>query len=350
MTSYVVRRVLWSAALFLVLTAFTFVIFFVIPGTGQQVTSIRLGRQVQVADQLKLTGPVVHQYLEFLGRIVTHASLGRSVFNRRPVNSLVLDSASVTAAVVTGGMIVGLLIALTVGIASALRPRSRLDKGAMTFVLMGVSLHPAWIGLTLSFLLGTRLGWLPNAGYCNLFHPIAGCGGPRQWTSHLILPWITFALPFAALYTRMIRAYVIEALQADHVQMARAKGASETRVLRVHVLRTALLPLVTMIATDFGTAFLGTAFAGTVFIETVFGLPGLGSLLVNAGTRLDLPVLVGVTVFVTTLILALSLVADLVYPLVDPRARVARPLHLRLPVRRREPQPASPSQPAQTFS
>ena len=150
----------------------------------------------------------------------------------------------------------------------------------------------------------------------------------------------------------MVRAYLIEALDDDHVLFARAKGAPELRVIRDHALRPVLAPLVTMLAVDAGTAFVGTmaggTMAATLFVENVFGLPGLGTLLVNAATRLDLPVMVGVTVFVTTLILVLMLLADVVTALLDPRVREAQQFGWRFPALRRRP--AQASQPAQTFS
>jgi peptide/nickel transport system permease protein len=356
MAGYLVRRVLWACVLFFVLTAFTFVVYFVIPGNRVQVRGqARAGTQQQARSQLELTGPVVAQYIEFVERVATHGSLGRSYYNRLPVNSLVLRSASVTASLVVGGILLALLIAVPVGILSALRPRSKLDRGGMTLVLLGISVHPVIVALTFAYVFGARLGVLPTSGYCDVFSPSPGCGGPRQWADHLILPWIAFALPFAAIYTRMIRAYLIEALGEDHVLFARAKGASEARVVRRHALRPVLAPLLTMLAMDVGTVFVGTMAAGTVaatlFVEQIFGLPGLGTLLVNAATRLDLPVLVGVTVFVTTLILALMLVADVLTWMLDPRIREGTQLRLRLPrpIRRRRRR-SQASQPAQTFS
>ncbi|HEY2937409.1 MAG TPA: ABC transporter permease [Gaiellaceae bacterium] len=355
MAGYLVRRVLWACVLFLVLTTFTFIVYFVIPGNRVQVRGqARQGTQPQVRDQLRLTGPVAAQYVQFLERVTTHGSLGRSYFNRLPVNSQVLKAASVTASVVIGGILIALLIAVPAGILSALRPRSKLDRAGMTVILLGVSVHPVVIALTLSFVFGARLRLLPSAGYCDVFRPSVSCGGPREWVAHLILPWVAFALPFAAIYTRMIRAYLIEALGEDHVLFARAKGASEARVIRAHALRPALAPLLTMLAVDAGTVFVGTTAAGTVaatlFVEKVFGLPGIGTLLVNAAMRLDLPILTGVTVFVTMLVLALMLVADLLTWMLDPRVRDGMPLRLRLPRLLRRRRRAQASQPAQTFS
>ena len=251
--------------------------------------------------------------------VVTHGSLGRSYFNRRSVNELVFTSAQVTAALVLGGMLFWLAIAIPIGILSALRPRSLLDRGGMIFVLIGISCHPIWIGSILLYVFSFRLGWLPNGGYCDMFQTGGGCFGPRQWAMHLILPWIAYGLLFAALYTRMIRSFTIEALREDHVMTARAKGGSECHVIRHHVLRQVALPVVTMLGMD-----LGIFLASAVFVETVFGLPGIGTLLVNATIRLDLPVLVGITVFVTV-------IGAAVQPPRRPRLRAARSAGARVP-------------------
>ena len=346
MLGYVVRRTAWAGVLFLVLTAFTYVVFFVVPGASRQVESFRRGSELRLRDQIKLEGSIGQQYAGFVKAVVTHGSLGHSYFNRQPVNDLVFKSAQVTGALVLGGMLFWLAIAVPIGILSALRPRSLLDRGGMTFVLIGISCHPIWIGSILLYV-SFRLGWLPNGGYCTMFHTTGGCYGPRQWAMHLVLPWIAYGLLFAALYTRMIRSFTLEALREDYVTTARAKGASEFHVIRRHVLRHVAIPVVTMLGMD-----LGIFLASAVFVEQVFGLPGIGTLLVNATMRLDLPVLVGITVFVTMVVLAFNLVVDLLYAALDPRVRVYRP---RQRVRRqrrlaRRPRTAYASQSAQARS
>ena len=160
-----------------------------------------------------------------------------------------------TASLVFGGAVLWMIIGLSVGIFSALKPRSLIDRAAMVFVLIGVSAHPVWIGLIFSYFFGVKLGWTPIANYANFFGAPADSGlpgGPWQWFYHLILPWCTFAILFAALYVRMIRANVMETLNEDYVRTARAKGAPERQVLCSHVLRNALLPVVTMLGMDIG--------------------------------------------------------------------------------------------------
>ena len=219
---------------------------------------------------------------------------------------------------VLGGAVLWMLIALPVGILSALRPRSLLDRTSMVFVLIGISAHPVWIGLILSYVVGFKLGWTPITGYCDFFNPSTGCGGPVQWAYHMILPWITFAVLFAALYVRMLRANVMETSGEDYVRTARAKGAPEHLVIRTHIVRNALLPVVTMLGMD-----IGVALGGAIVTETVFALPGLGQTALVAITNFDLPTVQGVVVFATISIIVFNLIVDLLYAVIDPRIRLS---------------------------
>jgi peptide/nickel transport system permease protein len=316
MLRFMVARVAWAAVLFLVISLFTFVVFFLIPQPTVRGPGKGADTEIDIRDSIRLHGPVYQQYAQFVYRFVRHGSLGRSYFNRQTVSSIIARAAPVTISLVIGGAVLWILIALPIGILSALRPRSLLDRGGMAFVLIGISAHPAWLGLMLGYLLGHRLGWFPFSGYCEMFSPTGVCGGPTQWAYHLILPWFTFALLYAAMYARMIRASVLETLDEDYVRTARAKGASEATVLRSHVFRNAMLPIVTMLGMD-----LGTALGGVVFVETVFSLPGLGGMLRGALPAHDLPVILGVVMFTTTGILIFNLIVDLSYAFIDPRIR-----------------------------
>jgi peptide/nickel transport system permease protein len=188
----------------------------------------------------------------------------------------------------------------------------------MTFVLIGISAHPIWIGLIFAYIFGFRLGWFPISNYCDFFPSQGTCGGPAQWAYHLFLPWLTYAILFAALYARMVRANVMEALTEDYVRTARAKGAPESRVLRSHVLRNALLPVVTMLGMD-----IGIGLGGAIFTETIYNLPGLGKLLIRAIGETDLPIVMGVVVFATFAIIIFNLLIDLIYAWIDPRIRLS---------------------------
>ena len=314
MLAYVVRRIAWAGVLFLAITAVTYILFFVLPVQKQQRVRRTEFAATDVRHELNINGPVYVEYVKFLSRTV-HGNLGRSFVDRQAVTTIVKDAAPV----VFGGAFLWLLIAIPVGILSALRPRSLLDRITMTGVLIGISAHPLWIGLMLSYFLGYRLHAVPLGGYCDLINPSTSCGGPVQWAYHMLLPWLTFTILFAALYVRMIRANVLDVLDADYVQTARAKGASPWRVLRSHVLRNALMPVVTMLGMD-----MGIAFGGAVFVETVFGLPGLGQTAVASLRRQDLPTIMGVVVSSTLAILTFNLIVDLVYAAVDPRVQLVK--------------------------
>jgi peptide/nickel transport system permease protein len=316
---FLFRRLVWAAVLVLVLTLVTFVIFFVLPASP--IRPGRLGTEdVSIRDAYEFTGPVWHEYYQFVRGIFVDHSLGRSLSNRREVTDILWQRAPVTGSLVLGGMLLMLAIALPIGIVSALRPRSITDRAGMTFVIIGLSAHPAWIGLILAYFFAYRYQVFPVAGYCSFFEPVGDCGGPAAWARHLFLPWVTFAVLLAAFYARMVRASVLEVSQEDYVRTARAKGASERRVLRSHVLRNGMMPVVTMLSLG-APGDAGLAFGGIIFIERVFGLPGLGGMLLEGLQRRDPPLVLGVVVFVSIAIVLLNLVIDLVYTYLDPRVR-----------------------------
>ena len=321
MFAFLVRRILWAVALFVCVTIVTYVIFYVIPADPAALVAGKSATPEAIERAEKFLGtdqPVYVQYGRFMKRLVLEQSLGTSFSTRQEVNDVIARAAPVTASLVFGGAVLWLLIAIPLGFVSALRPRSLLDRTGMVFVLVGISAHPVWIGLMLSYFFGYRLGWTPIAGYCDVINPSTGCGGPVQWAYHLILPWCTFALLFAATYTRQIRANVMETLHEDYVRTARAKGASERRVLSLHVFRNASLTIVTLLGLD-----LGLALGGAIFTETVFGLPGLGTVAIESIGAYDLPITQGVVVFATLAIIVANLVVDCVYGLIDPRIRVS---------------------------
>lgn len=335
MLLFVVRRLAWAVGLVAVITLITFVIFLGIP---DRTINSRQGLVTpNLQAQWHLDGhSLPAKYVLFLKHIALHGDFGRSMRQPLSVREIMTTALPVTASLVIGGTIMFLLLAFPIGLLSALRPRSMLDKGLMVLVLVGVSAHPVFLGLTLSYFLGFKWHVFPIAGYCNLrYHANDLCGGPRYWAFHMVLPWITFAFLFAALYARMIRASVIEALSEDYVRTARAKGASTWRILRRHVSRNALLPVVSMLGMD-----VGIAFGGSIFIETVFDLPGVGQQLYRALTSGDEPVILGVALLVSVAVVIANLVADLLYCLIDPRVRVRtgrQETALVLPRARREP-------------
>ena len=320
MFQYLIRRLLWAIVLFIAVTLVTYVIFFITPSdparlaAGQGATPADVQK---VAERLHLDEPIYQQYGRFLWELVGHQSLGTSFVNRQDVNDIVVRSAPVTASLVFGGAIMWLLVSIPIGIISALRPRSLIDRAGMVFVLIGLSAHPVWIGLILAYFIGFKLGWTPITGYADFFNPTTEAGGPVQWAYHMILPWMTFALLFSALYVRLIRANVMETMNEDYVRTARAKGAPEGQVIRSHVLRNSMLPVVTILGMD-----IGLALGGAIFTESVFSLPGLGRQVLVSYENFDLPVIQGVVVFSTLCIIVFNLIVDLLYAWIDPRIRL----------------------------
>ena len=319
MLIYIVRRLAWALMLFSVITLITFVMFFLLPADSRNAQRNEQGFATGLQTNYNTRGSFVHQYLGFLSHIV-RADLGHSARTSKPVATELRDALPVTASLVIGGIVMCLLIAIPIGLISALRPRSLIDRGMMLFVLIAVSCQPFWLGLMLSYLLGVRAKIFPVGGYCNFTDPQVStnlCGGPKNWAFHMILPWVTFAALFTAYYARMIRASLLEQFNEDYVRTAHAKGASPRRILRAHVFRNASLPVITMLGMD-----VGVAFAGALFIETAFTLPGMGQLLVRALANADAPVILGIVLAVSVVVVLANLVVDILYSVLDPRIRL----------------------------
>ena len=335
MIRYIIRRLLWAVVLFIAVTLVTFVIFYLIPvdlarlAAGKAATPADVKR---VAHQLYLDQPIWKQYLHFLDQLVLHGNLGYSYANRQSVNDVIRSAAPITASLVIGAAILWMLIAIPIGVLSALRPRSALDRFSMVFVLAGISVHPVWLALIGSYFLGyipttghflffnfPAFTLLPIQGYCSFTGAAPGetCGGPVDWFYHLLLPWSVFAFLYAAFYVRLVRSQVMEVQNEDYVRTARAKGAPERRVLTQHVLRNAMLPVVTAFGMD-----VALALGGAVLLESVYSLPGLGYVAIKSLSQFDYPITLGVVVFASVVVIIFNLIVDLLYAWIDPRIRL----------------------------
>ena len=320
MAAFVLKRLVWAIVLTFLISFITFVLFFIVPDTARVARNSNADQLVSLARQYDVQGQsIFEQYGHWIWRIVGHADFGRSFVTHQGVSERLASALPVTIGLIVGGTFLWLVIAFPLGIISALRPRSLLDRFGMIFVLIGVSAHPVWISLILSYAFGFKLGITPIAGYCDFFNSHKTCGGAVDWAYHMILPWAAFSLLFAALYTRMIRAMVLETMQEDYVRTARAKGASSARVLKGHVLRNAMLPIVTMLGMD-----VAVAFTGVLFIESVFDLPGVGGMLYDSARALDLPVILAVFLVVSFVVVIANMIADIVCMVLDPRMHVSR--------------------------
>jgi peptide/nickel transport system permease protein len=313
---YVVRRLAWSAVLLVAVTLNAYFLFYVVPTDDARFGGAFANTAEDTGvNRFDVEGSVLTGYVSFLGQLA-QGDLGQSWRTKEDVTEIIGRAAPATASLVIGGAVVWIALALVIGLVSAMRPHSLFDRAGMMFVLVGIAAQPLWLGYVLAYVFGYRLQWFPIAGYCDVIRPQDGvsCGGPVQWAYHLMLPWLTFAFAFAAMYARMIRANLIEAKQEDYVRTARAKGLSEWATVRRHSFRNAVLPLVAMVGMD-----VGLAFAGSLFVERAFRIPGIGMLTITSLQRRDLPVILGVVVVVSVVIVVCNLIADLTLGVLDPR-------------------------------
>jgi peptide/nickel transport system permease protein len=314
----VVGRVVWTIGLFFVITFCTYVIFFIVPTPVDTNRGVRATETRTITDAFAIEEQTfLGEYVAFLGSVF-HGDLGESYRTREDVTSILARTVPVTASLVLGAFVLWLLFAIPIGVYSALHPGSVGDRATMVVILVGIAAHPLWLGYVLTWIFGFQLAAVPLGGYCDFLPAPEKCSGPGPWAYHLVLPWLTLALGVAALYARMVRASTLETLQEDFVRTGRAKGLGEWAVVRRHVLPNALMPIVTMVAMD-----VALLFGSAVFVERVFHLPGIGTQLTISLRGRDLPVILGVTLFVSTVILVLTLLADLAYGFLDPRIRDA---------------------------
>jgi peptide/nickel transport system permease protein len=326
-----VRRI--GAAIFalLAMIALTFVLFWAIPSQpasfvypyAQHITD----SQIKTADHLLgLDRPKVEQFGTYLWHLV-HLDFGGQWTGvqvtadqkvvEQPIGPVLVGALAVTMSIVLGGAILVLLLAIPLGAIAGRFQGTWLDRTISLVALIAICTHPMVIGLILRTVFGNRLGWAPT-GYCNLIPSNAAlCSGPDQWASHLVLPWVTFALLFLALYVRMVRSSVIETLHEDFVRTARSKGVREARVLRRHVVPHASLRVLTMVGME-----VGTAIGVCVYIEAVFGFFGLGRMAINnfiGSAALDLPQILAVVTTITLIVVIGNLIVDTLYAFLDPR-------------------------------
>ena len=325
MARMIAGRIVWTIGLFFVITLCTYVIFFVVPAPVDANRGVRATETRTITDAFAIEEQTfLGEYAAFLGSVF-HGDLGESYRTREDVTSILARTVPVTASLVVGAFVLWLLLAIPIGVYSALHPGSVSDRATMVVILVGIAAHPLWLGYVLTWIFGFQLAAVPLGGYCDFLPSPEKCSGPGPWAYHLVLPWLTLALGVAALYARMVRASTLETLQEDFVRTGRAKGLGEWAVVRRHVLPNALLPIVTMVAMD-----VALLFGSAVFVERVFHLPGIGSQLTSSLRGRDLPVILGVTLFVSTVILVLTLLADLAYGVLDPRIRAANRRRQRL--------------------
>lgn len=310
MRRYVLRRAAQSLLVLVGVSVLVFALVHLVPGDPVRLAlGTRFDPETYEAlrERAGLDQPLVVQYVNWAGGALT-GDLGVSFRSGDPVTVLILERLPATIALAVAAVVIALAIAIPLGTLSGLRPRSPVDAGATLLSQVGISIPDFWMGIVLILVFAGSLGWFPAGGYVPLTED------PLAWAHHLVLPAVTVGVVSGAVLTRFVRSSVLEALGQDHVRTARAKGLPARVVLRWHVLRNALVPLVTV--TGVQLAYL---LSGVVVVEIVFAWPGLGQLALQAVQARDYPVLQGAVLLFAAIFLLVNLLVDLLYARLDPR-------------------------------
>jgi peptide/nickel transport system permease protein len=318
MIRYIIRRLLWGVVLLVLVVALLFVMFRVLPTADP--AKLRAGRLqspkiiAEIRHDLGLDKSLPAQFWLYIKNLFLHFDLGYSYYSNAPVKELIFNRLPATISLVIGGAILWLVTGLGVGIVSARRAGSRLDRFSMGTALVLVSAPEYWLGLISLYLFASDIGQVrifPGAGsYVSL------TSDPVKWFGSLILPWLVVAAGSAAIYARLIRSSLIETMGEDYIRTARAKGLSERRVVLRHGMRSAINPIVTILGLD-----IGVLIGSSVLVETVFNIPGIGRLNYVAITHADFPIVQGTVLLAALFIIVANIIVDIAYAFLDPRVR-----------------------------
>ena len=321
MAAFILRRVLQSLGVLLVMSM---LVFAGIHAVGNPVDVLispdaNQAERARVIAAFGLNEPLWWQYLLFVGNAL-HGDLGRSYVFATPALALILERMPATLELAVAAMVIALALGLPLGLMAGLKPDSFASRATMGLSILGFSLPTFWVGLLLIMVFAVQLGWLPASGRGPTVDVL---GVPLSFLSweglkHLLLPALNLALFNIALVIRLTRAGTQEALLQDYVRFARAKGLSNRRIVGVHVLKNILIPIITVVALQFGSL---VAFA--IVTESIFAWPGMGKLIIDSMRVLDRPVIVAYLMLVVGLFILLNLLVDILYSVLDPRVRLS---------------------------
>ena len=314
MSRFLVRRLLLLVPVLMGVSVIVFLVLHLAPGDpaeimlGPQATQVE---RMRLRAELGLDDPLYLQYGRWMGHVV-QGDLGRSLWMRRPVLGEVLVRFRATLLLTATALVISSIGGVALGILSATRPNSLLDRTSTVASLVGASMPVFWLGIVLMVLFSLTLGWLPASG---MFAPYGG-GDVLDLLRHLVLPAMTLAAASVTIVARLTRAAMLEVLGQDFIRTARAKGLAERRVVVGHALKNALVPIVTVIGVQAGYLL-----GGAVLTETVFAWPGVGSLMVQGILARDIPLVQGCVLVVALTFVLVNLAVDMLYALLDPRIR-----------------------------
>jgi ABC-type dipeptide/oligopeptide/nickel transport system permease component len=301
---YFLHRVLLAIPVLLGVATLVFSLIHLVPGDPAQAMLGDGAAPKDIAElrtNLGLDQPLLTQYVTFLRHAVT-GDLGKSFRTGQPVSTMIVERVPATAELAIAAMLVAMVIAIPLGVVAAVWRGTAIDYSAMTFALAGVSIPNFWLGPLLAIVFSVELGWLPVSG--------------RGTLAHLVLPAISLGLALAAILARMTRASLLDELGELYVRAARARGVSNAAAITSHALRNSLVPLLTIIALQFGAVL-----TGAVITETIFAWPGIGRLLIQSIGFRDYPMVQGCILLIAVTYVTVNLITDLMYGVLDPRIR-----------------------------
>jgi peptide/nickel transport system permease protein len=320
MFRFLVRRLLLGVLTLWLVSTTVFVLAYWLPAdparaiAGERATQATVNR---INEALGLSDPLLVQYGRYMGNLV-QLDLGTSYVNGTAVWTLIRNALPTTVWLVFGAGVIWLCLGIFTGVLSATRARSIFDRSATVFVLIGISIPPAVLCLTVIYVFFFQLRTKGGVELFDIGQPGSLFTDPALFLSRMVLPWLALAYLLTATYTRLTRSSMLEVLGEDYIRTARAKGLSERRVIYRHGLRAALTPVITQFGVDIG-ALIG----GTLVTESVFGLNGFGFLAVHALEVGDTPTVIGATIFVAMFVVVANLIVDILYSFLDPRVRLA---------------------------
>ncbi len=305
MIAYLGRRLIQSVLILLGISLITFALLYLLPADPvRQIAGLSATPATveSIRRQLGLDQPFLVQYGRYLWSLL-QGDLGRSYIQRSEVTQLILARLPATLLLMVGAIVCELLIGLTMGVIAAVRRGTTTDQTLMLASFVGVSAPQFVVGLLLLYVFAVKLGWFPIGGYGTFWH--------------LVLPSLTVAVMSSGWYARMMRSSMIDVLRQDYIRTARAKGLARMTVLIRHALPNAILPIIAMIGID-----IGILMGGIVVVESVFGWPGIGQLVWQAIQRVDIPIIMGVTLVSAFAIVLGNFLADIIAPFIDPRIKL----------------------------
>lgn len=320
MLAYIIRRLLQALLVMAVMSALVFLGLYVIGDPVSMMASPEATEldRAAIRASFGLDKPLLQQYAIFMAHALRF-DFGRSFLTGQPAMALILERMPATLELATVAMLLSVIVGVPLGIWAGLKPQAISTRGIMTGSVLGFSLPNFWVGLMLIMVFAVSLGWLPASGRGATVQvgPVALSVFTLDGWSRLLLPATTIALAKAALIIRVTRAATREALPMDYIKFARAKGLAWSRILRVHLLKNILIPIVTVSGLEFGQV---VAFA--VVTETIFAWPGMGKLLLDSIITLDRPVVVAYLILIVFFLVMLNLAVDILYSVLDPRVRL----------------------------